>query len=197
MRSQLMALSAIGFIMAFLLSSCSKDYLPKPLGYNKIDLPEPDYVQLADSFPYRFEHSKHAKILPDSSWMAEPYWIHIAYPTLGADVQLTYKALAKNETLLKQHLNDAYKLTAKHQIKASAIEESILTTPKGHVAVIAELSGEVPSQFQFYSTDSVDHFLRGALYFKTATKNDSLAPVIEFIKLDMVHLLNTLEWQRL
>ena len=109
---------------------------------------------------------------------------------------LTYKPLENNTDLLNQHLGDAYKLTAKHQIKASAIEQSILTTPKGHVAAIAELSGEVPSQFQFYSTDSVNHFLRGALYFPTSTKNDSLAPVIEFIKMDMVHLLNTLEWQQ-
>jgi hypothetical protein len=37
--------------------------------------------------------------------------------------------------------------------------------------------------------------LRGALYFRTATANDSLAPVIEYIKADMIHLLNTLEWE--
>jgi len=56
------------------------------------------------------------------------------------------------------------------------------------------LSGEVPSQFQFHITDSTQHFLRGALYFRTATKNDSLAPVIEYVKKDIVHLLNTLTW---
>jgi len=196
MRSLLLKIN-IALLIILLINACSKDYLPKPLGYNRIDLPNHEFVQLADTFPYQFEHSKHAMILADSSWMTERYWIHINYPNLGADVQLTYKPLDKNANLLDQHLGDAYQLTAKHQIKASAIEQSILTTPKGHVAVIAELSGEVPSQFQFYSTDSIDHFLRGALYFPTATKNDSLAPVIEFIKVDMVHLLNTLEWQQL
>ena len=49
-------------------------------------------------------------------------------------------------------------------------------------------------QFQFITTDSVNHFLRGALYFQVATKNDSLAPIIEYIKKDMIHILNTLEW---
>ena len=63
------------------------------------------------------------------------------------------------------------------------------------MASVTELEGEVPSQFQFHITDSTDHFLRGALYFKTATKNDSLAPAIEFLKSDIIHLLNTLEWK--
>jgi gliding motility-associated lipoprotein GldD len=61
---------------------------------------------------------------------------------------------------------------------------------------VAELSGEVPTQFQFYVTDSTHHFLRGALYFNTAVKNDSLAPIIEYIKSDMMHLINTLEFKQ-
>ena len=92
-------------------------------------------------------------------------------------------------------LDDSYKLTSKHQIKAYAIDESILRTSNGHTAVVAELSGEVPSQFQFFSTDSTQHFLRGALYFPTATKNDSLKPIIDFIKVDIIHMLNTLDWK--
>jgi len=60
--------------------------------------------------------------------------------------------------------------------------------------VIAELEGEVPSQFQFTITDSSQHFLRGALYFNTKVQNDSLAPAIEYMKLDMMQIINTLEW---
>ena len=52
----------------------------------------------------------------------------------------------------------------------------------------------MPTQFQFHITDSSSHFLRGALYFNIATKNDSLAPIINFVKIDMIHLINTLEW---
>ncbi len=180
-----------------LLSGCEETaFVPKPRAYNRIELPAHEYQQVADSYPYYFEYSQHATVEKDSSWMSEPYWIHLNYKDLGADVQLTYKAINKDESRLRELLEDAYKLTVKHQIKAYAIDESILQTPKGHVAVIAELSGEVPSQFQFYTTDSIDHFLRGALYFPTATKNDSLLPVIDFIKVDIVHLLNTLEWTK-
>ena len=70
----------------------------------------------------------------------------------------------------------------------------ITVTPSGKTAVIAELEGEVPSQFHFTMTDSAKHFLRGALYFNTQVQNDSLAPAIEYMKRDMMHIINTLEW---
>ena len=177
-----------------ILCACSQVHSPKPKGYNRIDLPEHAYISLPDSFPYDFEYSKHAEIKPDNAATAEPYWISVHYPQFMADIQLTYKPIKNEEELLKEYLNDAYKLTSSHQVKAYSIEESNLRTPSGKTATVAELSGEVPSQFQFHITDSTQHFLRGALYFRTATKNDSLAPVIEYVKKDIVHLLNTLTW---
>ena len=175
--------------------ACSASYTPKPKGYNRLDLPPHIYTQLPDSLPYTFEVSTAAKILPDSSWLAERYWIDLYYPAITANIQITYKDLQQDRKFLQELVNDSYKLTAKHQIKAYAIEESIVRTATGKTAVIAELEGEVPTQFQFFITDSTENFLRGALYFRTSTKNDSLAPAIEYMKLDAMHLLNTLEWK--
>jgi len=183
------------FALALLVASCGTEYIPKPKGYNRIDLPEQTYQPLKAGHPYSFEYSSHAKVRPDSSMIAEPHWIHIIYPTMGADVQLTYKDLQGSDKMLNDMVEDARKLTGKHQIKAYSIEETEIRTPTGDMASVFELEGEVPSQFQFYVTDSSTHFLRGALYFRTATQNDSLAPVIEFIKRDVVHMLNTLKWQ--
>ena len=179
----------------FVLLLREDSYVPKPYGYNRIVLPPHEYALLPDSFPYAFEFSRHATLVESTSSIAEKYWITIHYPAFMADVQLTYKPVKNNPRLLREYLQDAYKLTAKHQIRAYAIEERILQTPTGHIAVVAELSGQVPSQFQFYTTDSVNHFLRGALYFSTASQNDSLAPIIEFIKEDIMHMLYTLEWK--
>lgn len=185
------------FIILFCFSACgSVEFVPKPKGFNRIDLPNAKYQALAiDSFPYDFEVSEVSRIRPDSSHISEPFWIHILYPNFDADVQITYKYFPDNPEYLKEFINDAHKLTSKHQVKAYAIEESLIQTPSGKVAAVYELEGEVPSQFQFYITDSTKHFIRGALYFKTATDNDSLAPVIDYIKTDMVQLLNTLEWK--
>ena len=173
---------ALVFLLAVFSISCKKDYHPKPKGYNRLVLPAQEYQLSPDSLPYKFEYSKHARLLRDSSWMSERYWIEIYYPELKANVHITYKKLEHKDQLLKELLNDAYNLTSKQQIKASAIDEVIVVTPSGKTAVIAEIAGEVPSQFQFTMTDSSKNFLRGALYFDTRVQNDSLAPAIDFMK---------------
>jgi gliding motility-associated lipoprotein GldD len=183
-------------LLLFFLSSCQHDYLPKPVGYNRLVLPDPAYQPLPDSLPYSFEYSKHSTLLPDSSNIREQYWIEIYYPLLRSNVHITYKKLNRSDKLLKEYVDDAYTLTAKHQIKAYAIDEVITKTRSGHAAVIAELEGEVPSQFQFTITDSTENFLRGALYFDTKVQNDSLAPAIEYMKKDLMHLINTFDWRK-
>lgn len=165
------------------------------MGYNRLLLPEHEYRSLPDSLPYSFEYSKHATLLSDTSRIRERFWVEIYYPTIKANVHITYKPI-QNQKMLKEYLDDSYTLTAKHQIKAYAINEAITKTPSGKTAVIAELEGEVPSQFQFTVTDSTKNFMRGALYFNTKVANDSLAPAIEFMKKDIMHLINTLAWKQ-
>jgi gliding motility-associated lipoprotein GldD len=180
-----------------LLASCSSapDFTPKPKGYNRIDLPAHRYRELPAGHPYSFEYSREAVIKRDSSSLAQPHWLNVYYPKLHANVQITYMDVERDHRLYNKMMEDARKLTGKHQIKATAIDEQILKTPSGMRASVFELQGEVPSQFQFYTTDSTRHFLRGALYFRTATANDSLAPVIEYVKADMVRMLNTLRYR--
>jgi gliding motility-associated lipoprotein GldD len=178
------------------LISCSEDYLPKPKGYNRIDLPPHNYQLLTEDHPYVFEYSKNAVIKKDVSMIAEPHWIDVYYPEFQAYIQLTYKPLHGKGKTFDEHVDDSHKLAGKHNIKAYSIEEGQVRTPKGYNATIFELTGEVPSQFQFYVTDSTKHFLRGAIYFQTATKNDSLAPVIEYLKYDAMHLVNSVDWKK-
>src|SRR5687768_3026801 len=193
-RNYTRAVTTTVLLAAALLSSCDREYLPKPLGYNRLELPEPTYKSLPDSMPYVFEYSKHATILPDTSVVRDKFWIEIYYPSIKSNIHITYKQLDGSDKLLKELIDDSYTLTAKHQIKAYAINEVITVTPSGKTAVIAELEGEVPSQFQFTMTDSANHFLRGALYFNTQVQNDSLAPAIEYMKRDIMHIINTLQW---
>ena len=180
---------------SFFFIACGADYLPKPKGYNRIDLPEASYQPTPDSLPYFFEYSKHANLLRDSSWITERYWVNLHYPEMGATIQVTYKPVT--DSIIREYLSDSYKLTSQHNVKAYAIEESILELSNGLYASFTELEGEVPTPAQFHITDkdSTDHFLRGALYFRTATKNDSLAPVISYIKQDMIHLITSLKWK--
>jgi gliding motility-associated lipoprotein GldD len=175
--------------------ACETNWLPKPPGYNRIDLPRHEYNRLEEGYPYQFDFSLQSQVEADSFNLNETEWINLNYKKLGAKVHLTYKKIDQN-TEFKALSNDAFNLTAKHQIKAYGIEEVVILTPNGYSAVVAELTGEVPTQFQFFVTDSTTHFLRGALYFNTALKNDSLAPVIEYIKIDLAHLINTVTFEK-
>ncbi len=183
------------FLIVIFAVACSRNYQPKPKGYNRLILPEPSYRISPDTLPYSFEYSTHAKFMKDTSWVNESNWVEIYYPELKATIHVTYKSIKNDQKLLKEYLKDAYVLTSKHQIKAYAIDETLVKTPSGKTAVIAELEGEVPSQFQFTMTDSSQNFLRGALYFNVKVQNDSLQPAIEYMKRDMMRLINTLEWR--
>lgn len=182
-------------IFGLALSACQTEYSPKPKGYNRLILPPPAYQSTPDTLPYFFKYSTYADLKKDTSWVREKHWVEISYPELKATVHVTYKQLENSEELLKEYLNDAYVLTAKHQVKAYAIDESITKTESGKVAVIAEIDGEVPSQFQFTMTDSSRNFLRAALYFNVKVQNDSLRPAIEYVKKDMMEMINTLSWK--
>lgn len=181
------------------LSSCgsgnSEGFVPKPKGYQRIDLPPHAYIPSPEEHPYHFRLSRHARVLPDSFAPSEPHWIFIDYPRNKANIQLTYKQVKNNPGLLKEYIDDSYKLAAKHQTHATAIQEQVMVTPAGKTVTVFRIMGDVPSPYQFYTTDSSKHFLRGAIYFPAADKSDSLAPVIDYLKTDMMELLNTLSWK--
>ena len=182
----------ISGLFIFLLA-CGPEYTPKQKGYNRIEMPEHSYDSLEGDYPYTFYVSELVKVEPHKSPYATKDWIDLKYYDYNAEIQITYIPI-ENEQMFTTLLDDAYTLTSKHQIKASGIDRYQVETDKGQSATLFELEGDVPSQFQFIVTDSTKHFLRGALYFRTATKNDSLEPVIEYIKEDAIKLVNSLEW---
>jgi|TARA_B110000263_G_scaffold247653_1_gene260931 gliding motility-associated lipoprotein GldD len=183
-------IKAILFLaVCFLFAACNNNYKPKPRGYNHINFPTTSYENVFIKKKYSFDKNTLAKLNINDSLG----WLNLLYNKYGAEVLVTYKPIYKKSDL-SDYINESYKLINQHNKKAASIKETFIKTTKGVDAVIIELTGDVPTQFQFITTDSVNHFLRGALYFETATKNDSLAPIIKYIKKDMIHLLNTLRW---
>ena len=192
---------ALLIAQCLILLSCGKkgnnqDFVPKPKGYNRIDLPLTIYRQMTENHPFSFQYSNHAVLKPDTVRWAEPHWMYVYYPEFKAMIQLTYKPLNGDKNKLAKLIDDAYKLAARHNAKAYSIQDLVLKTPSGKTAMLMELEGEVPTYLQFYTTDSTKHYLRGALYFNTSLKSDSLEPVIEYLKKDVIQLLNTLEWKK-
>jgi len=177
-------------ILAF--GSCGSDYSPKPEGYFRIDFPERDYTLYENDCPFTFEYPSFAKVIPDSSVNAEPCWLNIDFPGYRGRLHLSYKEVDANVNIF---IEDARKLAFKHTVKADAIDESMFFDHEERVfATLYDISGNVASSIQFYATDSTGHFLRGALYFHVQPNKDSLAPVIDYFREDIVNLIETLRW---
>jgi gliding motility-associated lipoprotein GldD len=190
-----MKLLGFSFLVLFFACSCSENYAPKPRGYFRIDLPEHKYRAFDSTFPYTFEYPVYSDITADSSKLAEPYWINIGYPRFHATLHVSYKVIEGN---LARYLDDAHTLVNKHIPKANAItqREFIDTTHRVFGLVYDIRGADAASSCQFYLTDSVSKFVRGALYFNMVPNNDSLAPVIDFIKADLEHMINTFRWKK-
>ena len=174
--------------------SCKQHGTPKPRGYYRIAFPEHKYKILDKSCPYSFEVPVYAKILEDNqSHNAEKYWYNMVYPDLNGMVHISYKAVDNN---INEMLEDGRKLAYKHSIKADAIGERIFVSPEKKVfGTLYDIQGDAASSVQFYLTDSVHHFVRGSLYFNAIPNKDSLAPVVEFVKTDIIHIMETFEWK--
>lgn len=182
------------FLAVLMVSSCTNDYVPKPRGYFRIDMPAREYKMFDTTFPYSFEYPAYAIISPDSSRMAEPYWINLNFVPFHAQLHISYKVVDGN---LAKYLNDAHTLVNKHIPKANAITQRQFVDPAHHVyGLVYDIRGtDAASALQFYLTDSNTRFLRGALYFNLVPNNDSLAPVIDFLKSDIEHMINTFRWK--
>ncbi len=180
------------------LISCNSTFTPKPTGYFKIDFPQHQYkVFDQPNYPYSFEYPVYANIVQDTSFFEakpeNPYWINIDFPQFGARIYMSYKEIGANS--FDKLKNDAYKMTFKHSVKASSIDDSAMKTPLGVSGIFFNVGGNAATSKQFFVSDSVKHFLRGALYFDTTPNADSLGIVNQFLQADMMHLINTLKWK--
>lgn len=184
---------------SLLIAACNSDYPYRPRGYFKIELPQKSYLKFdKPGFPYTFEYPMYAQVVQDSLFFEQkpenPYWINIDFPQFGGRIHLSYKEVGKNN--FDSLVNDAFTLSYKqHTYKASAIEPEPFATAAGNSGVYFNLRGNTATANQFFITDSTEHFLRGALYFSATPNEDSLQPVNQFLKKDVEHLINTLQWR--
>lgn len=199
-----------------ILFSCNSDYTPRPRGYFSISFPEHQYQPFQETgYPYGFEYPVYSNIVKDSSFFDDnpdnPYWINIDFPDFNARIYLSYKTIggrsvykvktdngyrdSSTTNTFESLREEAYKITYKHTSRASSIQDSVFRTPAGIEGVFFSIGGNAATGKQFYATDSVKHFLRGALYFNTTPNEDSLNIVYNFLEKDMRRLVNTLKWK--
>jgi gliding motility-associated lipoprotein GldD len=180
-----------------IITACgnSHDYSPKPRGYYRIVFPEKAYQPYVSSAPFTFEYPKYAVIEPDKKPDAKLYWLNMQFPQFNGTLHLSYEHIAskKEFDLL---IEDAHKLSFKHTVKATGIDEGVIRYPEKKVyGIYYTIDGNAASSVQFYLTDSTKNYIRGALYFQSEPKLDSIQPVLTFVKKDVDMMIKSFRWK--
>ena len=180
-------------LLLFACASCSNNYTPRPYGYYRITTPDTAYVDFNSSFPYTFALSRNAVVQPRTD-VSEPYWINIYYPALDATIYCSYKPVQNN---LRELTNDALEFVYRNASFATAIPEQDYAHPEASVyGVLFDLEGNTASSCQFFVTDSTHHFFRASVYCNCPPNADSLAPVYNYLRTDIIKMVETFEWTR-
>ena len=186
-------IAVVLFTAVFLLAGCGHAPVPKPAGYFRIDLPEKVYVHFDSPCSYSIEYPQYAMINLHPGSAADTCWMDIEFPSLKAKIHLTYFDIRNNLASLTEMSRE---MAYKHTIRAEAIDEKFWANDSSRVyGILYDLKGNTASAVQFFVTDSTKHYLRGSLYFMAQPNEDSLMPVISFLREDIIHLIETLNWR--
>jgi gliding motility-associated lipoprotein GldD len=183
-------------VAAFLVTACGEEMpIPKPPTYLRTDLPEHTYKRLDIDCPYSFELSEVYNYSPVFQNGERTCHLDINLGQLNGTMNFSYIEI---ERPLKDYIDYALAKVEEHEVKADAIDGSLrIIRPDARVfGTFFELKGDVASPFQFYLTDSTSRFVSGVVYFNARPNYDSLRPSLDYLKKDLVHLMNTFEWKK-
>ena len=183
-------------VLAIILFSCVQNYVPKPHSYFRIDFPDREYRLFDSNCPFTFEYPVYGNLEPYNRRALEPYfcWFDINFPKYKGTIHLTYKEIDKNfDGFIEDNWRIIYSRLAQ---RADAIDEIMYIDHGSKVyGTLYDIRGDAASAVQFWVTDSVKNFVRGSLYFTVRPNHDSLAPVVNFLREDIVHLMESIQWK--
>ncbi len=185
------------FLCFFLvvLFSCNGDsYAPKPRGYFKINFPKKAYREFSKGCAYSFDYPIYADMVPEPSGKGQACWYNLYFKQFNGRLHLTYYDVI-NKKEYEGLVEDARTFAFKHTVKANAIDQKLIHyTDRKVYGIYYAIEGNTASSVQFFLTDSIKHYFRGALYFNERPQYDSIQPVVTFIKKDIDKMIATFKW---
>jgi gliding motility-associated lipoprotein GldD len=180
-----------GFFFICCLCTACNSRAPKPGGYFRIETGTHAYRDCRGRF-FSFEYAGKAIVVPLPG-NGKGEWLNISYPEFQASIHCSYLPV-KPETLVAA-MEDSRRFVYRHTIRANNISSLYFENPDRKVyGTLYEIEGNVASPLQFTLTDSTSHFFRGALYFNFVPNRDSIAPVLDFIREDIVRLMESFDF---
>lgn len=183
-----------GILLWGMCISCT-EYTPKPRGYFRIELPIPSYELFnVQDLPYSFHISRLAKV--EFPPLGSPVrWINLSYPQLKVKLYCSYVPITS--VSLKEVIEESRSLVLRQAKYPTQIKEQLYSNTEAAVyGALFLLDGESAAPIQFLLTDSISHFFRGTLYYDCIPNADSLAPVTQYLKQDIVELIQSFNWRK-
>lgn len=192
----------IGIILSMVIVSCrnEKYATPKPHMYPRVVYPSTHFTTFDNqSCPFTFQYAKHNSVIKENNFFNDDWktdcWFDLNSDTLNASLHCSYFSIDKKEVLSKL-INDAFKIAEKHNAKADYRNESLIKNGSDQQGILFEIEGAVASPIQFYITDNEKHFFRASLYLNDKVNPDSTQPIIQYLKGDILHIIETFEWKK-
>ena len=190
--------------LLILFSACGNnhDYSPKPRGYYRIIFPKKEYRQFDSIYPFTFEYPKYAVIEKDTNPQKNDkklvnmkYLLNMQFPQFNGTLHLSYESIT-SKRVFNELTEDARTFAFKHTVKATSIDEGVIHNPDRKIyGIYYTIDGNAASSVQFYLTDSTKNYIRGALYFNSEPRLDSIQPVLSFVKQDVNTMIKSFRWK--
>ncbi len=186
-------------ILAFYSCGEAPAFSPKPRAYPRVEYPAKAYQPFDEDYcSFTFEYPTYAEVIQDTLFFdekpADPCWFDLYFPAFDSRLYCSYYPI-KGASSFEKLKSDAFEMADWHNKKANYIEELRIEREGGVSGFAFIISGPAASPLQFYLTDSTSHFLRGALYFNTQARPDSLAPIYKFLEEDVMRMIETFSWR--
>ncbi len=182
---------SVMLLLIMLSVSCTQKQknIPKPPTYLRVELPAKTYETYRDDCGYEFLSPNYFKV---GSVAPNNCNRDIVFTGLNGALHLS---VIEMDTNLSAYVDYAIDKVDEHKIKATAIHDYTIQSEDGTFGgTLFELQGNVASPFQFYTTDSLNHFIGGVVYFNTRPNYDSIRPVLDFVKEDLEKFMESIRW---
>ena len=178
----------IQFVLHVLIISCIRGPLkPKQKSMLNLKYSKPTYILKKSKCPYSIKINQSSNFVSSNECNDK-----IIYPNLKGTIYLTYRKVNNNFDSL---VSDAYSMPLKHARKAAIIPEKVYINKINKTyGSMFQIVGNAASQVQFFLTDSLNHFIFGALYFYKKPNYDSIMPAVNYIGEDILKLMESLNW---
>ena len=184
------------FSFFIVLTSCNGEEvtLPKKHGFPRMDIPSEVEYQVIKSkaCPFEFEAPAGAEIRRD---LADSCWLDLFFPQYDLTWHISHRDTRNTGRSTDFHFEEHRKLVYKHSQKATEIRPFDQALGSGRLTG-HELFGEVGTPYYLFLRDSSNsQVVSLSFYFQTAMENDSLAPLIDHMKNQLDHAVETLKWK--